>query len=123
MSHLLDTTFLVDIERGDAAARAMLATLATDGAALWVPTTVVAEFLAGRAAKQDALDQIRGAVSVVPFTDEDALEAARFAAEAFKAGRFPGWADAFVAGQARRLKVPVVTRNVQHFEGIETVSY
>jgi predicted nucleic acid-binding protein len=120
MSVVLDTTFLVDLTRGEPAAHAALDELLSSGETLLVPSIVLVEYLAGSSRRDAAAERVRGAADVLPFTEEDALEAARLAAEAFREGRFPGWTDVMIGGFAlNRGASAILTRNARHFpEGL-----
>lgn len=116
MPVVLDTAFLIDLARGDAAARETLRALADEREQLLVPTVVLAEYLAGGADARAALDLLRAAAELTPFTADDAVAAGEIAHEAHQAGRFPGWADVMIAASARtRGDLAVVTRNGRRF--------
>jgi predicted nucleic acid-binding protein len=66
-------------------------------------------------------------LEVEPFGEGDAVEAARIEADLRESEEYtPNLAaDVLIAGVARRLEAPVVTKNVSDFEklGVETVGY
>jgi predicted nucleic acid-binding protein len=66
-------------------------------------------------------------LEVKPFGKGDAVEAARIEADLRESEEYtPNLAaDVLIAGVARRLEAPVVTRNVSDFEklGVETEGY
>lgn len=132
MSLVVDTSFLVDVARGDAGANALLTELEQARELLLIPTVVVAEYLAGSRDPAADLDELERAGDIVALTVEDARAAGEIAREAlaagrFPAGRFPAWSDALIAGVARaRSASLVVTSNPRHFdviEGVETLTY
>lgn len=124
MAVVADTSFLIDLGRGDVAALDLLDRFAQEGQLVVIPTPVVAEYLAGARDPDLDLERLERAGEILPLTIQDAQEAGRVARAAFEAGRFPGWMDALIAGFAsRRGDLPVVTANSAHFEGSETITY
>lgn len=124
MPVVLDTSFLVDVARGDPGARARVERFAGEGTVLLIPTVVVAEYLAGSRDPEGDLEELHRAGQVVDFDEGDARAAAELAREASARGRFPGWTDLLIAGVARhRGNASVVTANPRHFAGVGTLSY
>lgn len=125
MPVVADSSFLVDIERGHAGARALLERLAEEGTTVLIPTIVIAEYLAGvdqGVARERAL-LLAASGEVIDFTLEDARAAAEVARTTIGEGLFPGWSDAFIAGIGRSRHAPVVTGNPRHFAHVETLAY
>lgn len=122
---VIDTTLLIDIDRRPDHFLPVLDALHQEGEPLVVPIQVAIEFATGKQVPAAALR----------FLDDDFtlhapdLDTARFAAEvaadALRAGVFPGWPDVQVAATAVQLGMEVVTRNVSHFEamGVRARSY
>lgn len=123
MSVVVDTAFLIDVARGHAGARALLDRLAEERRPLLIPTVAVAEYLAGSAAPAEDLELLAQAGQVVALDVPDAHAAADLARAALRSGRFPGWADLFIAGAAHARGLPVVTRNGRHFADVDVRTY
>lgn len=121
---ILDTTFLVDLQRRDEKARKKLEELIDQDISLIVPTIVLAEYL-GRSSRPKAdTNRILETAVVLQFTVEDAQAAGRIASELYREGIFPGWSDVFIAGVAKqRGNLPIVTRNPKHFPKSEVIAY
>lgn len=115
MAVVADTTFLIDLSRGDEGAHALLDRLVEAGEAILVPTIVLAQYLGGDPPAGD-IALVRQATEVLPFTESDAEAAGRVAAEAFLRGEYAGWSDTMIAGFARsRGDLAIATRNARHF--------
>lgn len=124
MAVVADTSFLIDLGRGNVGALDLLDRFREDHELVLVPSMVVAEYLAGSKDPDGDLDKLRNATELLPFTIPDAVEAGRLARETFDEGRFPGWMDALIAGfAARGGGLPIVTGNPRHFPSTETVTY
>lgn len=113
---VLDTTFLIDLERRRSPAVQALELLAASGERLLVPAQVAAEFLMGLEDEVAGLHQLESSFAVVPFGRTQLLEAARLARAAIRRGAFPGWADAQVAALAVLEQTFVVSADRAHFE-------
>lgn len=122
---VLDTSFLIDLERGDPDAEAVLERLAADAEPLIVPAQVAIEYLSGIEDRTVGLHMIDSSFLLSEVTREQVLEAARIAREAIGRGEFPGWADVQVAAVAILEATPVVTANPRHFRalGCEATEY
>lgn len=130
---LLDTTFLVDHQRGDDGVANFLEKSENQSTSLVTSSINLKEIAVGKMVVEDPAPDIDGVLSdfgwleVKPFTDKDALEAARIEARLREADDHePGLAaDILIAGVARRLNAPVVTRNTSDFErlDVETETY
>lgn len=124
MTVVLDTTFLVDLEREVAGARDLFEEFVERGERFVVPTVVAAEYLGGSRDPEADRERLEASVSVLDFTLDDALAAAAVGRETLARGDFPGWTDALIAGFARnRGDLPVVTANPEHFPLTETVDW
>lgn len=127
---LLDTTFLVDYERGGDAVAEFLT---THEDAEFVTSTICMKELAvgkhtiGSPSKADLVGDY-GWLRIVPFTvdhahEAGALEATLRTAEEADRDRVASLSgDVLIAGVARRLGATVVTRNVSDFELFEDVA-
>lgn len=121
MAYVTDTSFLVDIQKARAGARRLQAELESEGAVLFIPTVVLAEYLAGSLDPNADLAAIEAAGEIVDLTRDDARAAASIARDALARGEFPGWTDCVIAGVARnRGDVEVLTANPKHFPRART---
>ena len=118
---ILDTSFLIRLQAGDTAARALLTELAAE--TLVVPPWVVVEFLTGHTGKPErVLEDLDRAFTLAQTTPEWTLEAARFRKKLHDKGAKIRLPDFWIAAYARLLDTPVVTQNTKHFDalGVET---
>jgi predicted nucleic acid-binding protein len=113
---VLDTSFLIDVERRKTRALAAYDRLVDDAVPLLVPAQVAAEYLAGLQDDVAGLHQLEASFAVIPFGRVQLLEAARIARAAFAHGTFAGWADAQVAALAVLEQTFVVSADRAHFE-------
>lgn len=127
---VVDTTLLVGHARGEEAVREFL--VDHGGETLIVSTISLQELAVGEVAAEDeskaAILGYLGAFDVRPFSEDHAYNAAVIEAALRVAGEYdPALArDVPIGGVARTLSVPVVTRNVAHFElfdGVQVESY
>lgn len=115
---VLDTSFLIDVERRRPLALAAYERLLAGDGRLLVPAQVATEYLVGLADEVAGLHQLESAFAIVPFGRVQVLEAARLAREAQRRGAFPGWADAQVAALAVLEHTYVVSADREHFEAL-----
>lgn len=116
MRYLLDTSFLIDHMRGDAAARHRMVSLWSEAEALNVNEIVVCELFTGL----NELDLEAGRAFVRPLEfvqpgPEAAESAGRWRAAARARGRTLSLADALIAAAADSLGATVLTRNERDF--------
>lgn len=124
MAVVLDTSFLVDLERKRARAAALLDELVEEDHALLIPSVVVAEYVAGSRSPTTAVRRLHEAGDVQPFAVEDALVAGIIAADLFAKRAFPGWTDVLIAGFARaRGELAIVTGNARNFPASPVRTY
>ncbi|MHB8604277.1 MAG: type II toxin-antitoxin system VapC family toxin [Thermoplasmatota archaeon] len=124
MPFLLDASFIIDVHEGHPGARAVLKELKTEGALVFIPAIAGVEFLRGARDLEADFAGLEGAGAILDFTDRDVVASARLAQELARAGRFPGIADALIAGLARsRGDLTIVTANPKHFPLSKTRSY
>lgn len=122
---VVDTTLLIGHARGDDAVGAYLA--GHESETLVVSAIALQELAVGEVAARDESKATilgnLGAFDVRPFTDDHAYHAAVIEATLRVDGEYrPTLArDVLVGGVARSLSVPVVTRNVAHFEAFDGV--
>lgn len=110
---ILDTNFLIALEKGEAAA---VDWLAEHGDEHGVPDFVAVEYLTGHTSTAAALDAIEGAF-VILHGDRDWIDAAVALRKALrrKGARFRV-PDFWIAAWARYHDTSVVTRNRSHFQ-------
>lgn len=124
MTLVVDTSFLIDFERGDPRTDDLFERLGDNAETLLIPSIVLAEYVAGARNPEEAREALERAGEVLPFTTEDAMATAELAGRMFRKGVFPGWVDAMVAGVAKaRGDVAILTRNPRHFPESRTVTY
>lgn len=115
---VLDTSFLIDVERKRKPALAVYEILATRAEPLLVPAQVATEYLVGLDDEVAGLHQLEISFAVVPFGRIQLLEAAKLARAAHRRGAFPGWAYAQVAALAILENTYVVSADSSHFEAL-----
>lgn len=108
---VLDTTFLIAVERGDPRAVEGYAGLVEGPDALRVPAAVWTEYLSGfdPGRRPEARRVLEAAVTFEPFARVLADEAARLQHELLRAGAAVGWHDLQVAATALHYDEPLVT--------------
>ena len=119
---ILETTFLIDLERelargGDGPAQRFLASHATHR--LFITPTIAGELAAGtsladRARWEDFLSPFR----VLPITGEVSWEYGRVSRYLRQNGAMIGGNDLWIAAVAVANGVPVVTRNTRHYRRV-----
>lgn len=121
---VLDTSFLIRVQAGDAGAQALLKELT--GQALVVPPWVVVEFLTGHTGRpEQVLEELDHAFTILHTSTEWMLEAGRFRRELHQKRLRIRLPDFWIATYARLLDTPVVTQNTRHFDalGVPTRSW
>lgn len=124
---IADTSFLVDLARGDPGARAALAEVEEGSEGLRVPTPALAKFWEGversrRRPREDAaLRALLLGVPSAPFEAAHALAAARILSDGAAAGAPFDPLDAMVAAIALVEEETLLTRNARDFERIADV--
>ncbi len=113
---VLDSTFLVDLDREPERHRSWLETQVEEQEDLVVPAQAAIEFASGEHDPAAALRDLQASFWIVPVDERIQLEAARLARKAFEDGIFPGWADLQIAATASYLGMSIATRNRKHFE-------
>jgi len=116
MNLLLDSTFVIDLLRGDVAARTRLGKIYEDGDDPYLNEIVLCEVRTGLLAKD--VDHFESTVRYLGYVQpgpEAANEAGTWRAEARRNGRVLSLGDALVAAAAHSLQGAVLTRNVRDF--------
>ena len=119
---LIDSTVLIDEQRGEARARAFLEPLLTRGAALIHPVSA-AEALAGVNDRRElaALDELVARFKLAHTRHTDFTAAIAYV-RLFALSHRVGWPDCLIAATALRLRLPVVTVNDRHFRVLRGLS-
>lgn len=124
---ILDTTFLLDLARGDPGARALLEQVEGGSEPLRIPSPALAKLWEGaqrsRHPPREA-ERVRDlllALPQAPFAGEHAVACGRILAQAERAGVALDPFDAMVAAIAAVEDEALVTRNARDFERVEGV--
>jgi tRNA(fMet)-specific endonuclease VapC len=118
---LADTSFLIDLMRGLAAARERRAALEAAGGPIGVPAIVVYELERGAEASRTPpaerarIRQVLSARPVLPLDEAAARAAGTIEGALRRQGVAIDPEDALIAGTALSRAEPLVTRNVRHF--------
>jgi predicted nucleic acid-binding protein len=130
---LLDTTFLVDHQRGDEDVAEFLERQEDSNENLVTSSINLKEIAVGKMMVEEPMPSFDdvlsdfGWMTVEPFDETQALEAARIEAELRDSGDYEPdlSADILIAGVACDIDAPVVTRNVSDFEkvGVDVETY
>lgn len=116
MRFFLDTSFAIDVLRGEDAASERFARLFAEGDDSFVGAAVLCELATGaRPSEEDALDAFVRAVEFVQPGPDVALLAGRWRGHARSRGLTLSVPDALVAASAHSLGAAVITRNVRDF--------
>lgn len=114
--YLLDTTALIAHLRGDAAVRAFLLRLLSEGHGLGTTCVNIAEVVHGlRPKERMAATALLDRLDFLETTREAAHRAGRYQAEYQRQGRTIHTADALIAGTARVHGAVLVTDNLDDF--------
>lgn len=128
---ILDSTFLIDVLRGETAVGELITELDTSGTP-FVSSITVMELVEGihlttvTDRERRAVEQLLAEVHELHFDRECAFRAGRLNAELVSAGEPIDETDVMIAATGLVHDQPVVTRNVDHFErvdGLEVTSY
>jgi predicted nucleic acid-binding protein len=122
---VVDTSFLIDLDRGEDAALAALHVLVEDHEEVLVPPQTAIEYLTGYEDAVANLSDLEASYEVLDVDRATMLETAQIAREAIEADDFPGWPDACIAAAASLEAEEVLTANPEDFEafGCETWDY
>lgn len=117
---VLDTSYLIDFERGREPARTYFEAHEHDPLAVSSISTFELAFGMVRSGTESLDDLVRSLewVDVLAFTLEDALEGARIQAELQEVGERLPIMDVMIAGVARNRGATIVSANT-HFHGID----
>jgi predicted nucleic acid-binding protein len=128
-SLILETTFLIDLEREHhrAAGAAVAFLEANEDARLYLPFVVAGELAAGTSlSKRDRWESFLAPFYVLPSTADVSWEYGRAYRYLKDNGRLIGGNDLWIAATGLAYKMPVVTRNAEHYRrvpGLEVEEY
>jgi predicted nucleic acid-binding protein len=128
-SLILETTFLIDLEREHhrAAGAAVAFLEANEDARLYLPFIVAGELAAGTPlSKRDRWESFLAPFYVLPSTADVSWEYGRAYRYLKDNGRLIGGNDLWIAATGLAYKMPVVTRNAEHYRrvpGLEVEEY
>lgn len=129
---ILDTTVLVDIIRGDKAAREGIAAREGRGELLWVPTPVLHELWEGiergdwPEKERQRVAAVLERYTILAFDAKHAAASGTISGALIRHGEMIDPVDAQIAGVARSESRAVLTRNVRHFKrvaGLDVETY
>ena len=120
-AYCADTSFLIDVLRGEASAKFRVETLKTQGESVAIPAPVVTELLLGGLARggRQLPEVLRliGSLALLPTDLDVSREAAHIGWELRQQGRVLDLADLLIAGTARSQRLVLLTRDAD-FKGI-----
>ncbi len=119
---VLDTCFLIDLERENREAWQLLEVVSARREQLRIPSAVWVEYLASMPPepRDRAVNELLNAATFEPFSRDLADEATLIQHNLFARGEPLGWHDLQVAATARWHHEPVVTRDTQ-FARVESL--
>jgi tRNA(fMet)-specific endonuclease VapC len=126
---IVETTFLIDLEREHhrAAGAAVAFLEANDTARLYIPFVVAGELAAGTSlTHRERWESFLAPFYVLPPTPDVCWEYGRAFRYLKDNGRLIGGNDLWIAATALAYRMPVVTRNVEHYRrvpGLEVEAY
>lgn len=121
---ILDTSFLIDVMRADAAATSLVDELEAGSDALYLPTVVLYELWEGversrqPLRERDAVDAVLRACTILPLQPAHAARAGTLSGSLQRRGLRLEDVDLMIAGTALCEQHEVVTRNARDFERI-----
>lgn len=121
---ILDTSFLIRLQAGDEAARALLEAIKDE--TLVVPPWVVVEFATGHTSKPErVLEDLTRAFTLLQTTPQWAIDAAKLRRVLRAKGAKIRLPDFWIATFAHGLRTYVVTQDTKHFAalGVPTRSW
>lgn len=122
MTYLLDTSAVIALLKDQPGVRQRFQLVVSEGASLMVSSVVLFELMYGAARserRRENAERLRvflsGAISILPFDEEDAAVAGELRAKLESAGTPIGPYDVLIAAQALRVGATLVTANVREF--------
>lgn len=128
---ILDTSFIVDLLRGNATATAKILEIEKNSEPIATTTISVFEIWQGPSKKSgeaqaEKILEMFKAINIIGFDFESAIEAGNIQRKLVAAGQKIDPEDAMIAGIAKTQRQKVLTRNQKHFSiihGLETETY
>lgn len=123
---ILDSTFLVDVLRGEGTVEELLGEVDTSGPPFVTSVTIMelyeGIYLAESTERERAIvEELLDGVNEIPFDRACAKRAGQINAELVTTGQPVDETDVMIAATALDYDLPVVTRNVDHFDRIEAL--
>jgi len=122
LTYLLDTSAVIALLKDQPGVRQRFQLVVSEGASLMVSSVVLFELMYGAARserRRENAERLRvflsGAISILPFDEEDAAVAGELRAKLESAGTPIGPYDVLIAAQALRVGATLVTANVREF--------
>lgn len=115
---VLDTSYLIDLERGNDAALTALDTMVNNRDPMRVPAQAATEYVTGFEDPVANLHDLQASYQLVPYHREHILETARIARKALLQGTFPGWPGCHIASAAILYGEPIATANRAHYDAL-----
>lgn len=123
---VLDTTFLIDLQRGLPGAKRALASILLEDEPVFVPIQAATELGLRTSDPIETVREVGAAFEIFPCDERIAREAVRIGRAAADAGKFPGWADLQIVATAAYNGMALVTRDrksVAKALGIRVMDY
>lgn len=119
----LETSFLIDLFRGDTQATELMERIQRSSASITITAMTVAELATGAALaesprEREQLMELIDEVTVLPLDTKEALKAGELTAYLIKSGELIDDFDIAIAAIALSHNESVLTRNRKHFERI-----
>lgn len=126
MGRVVDTSFVIDLLRGDEAATSLASTLDATRQVLLLPTPVLYEVTAGlrfarSRSEASRFREIAERFPLAPFDRQAALEAAGIRAELLRLGRAKSHTDVMIAGITKAGGHALITRDDDFHEIADAV--
>jgi tRNA(fMet)-specific endonuclease VapC len=124
---ILDSTFLVDVLRGERTVEELLGEVDTSGPPFVTSVTIMelyeGIYLAESTERERAIvEELLDGINEIPFDRACAKRAGQINAELVSTGQPVDETDVMIAATALDYDLPVVTRNVDHFDRIEALA-
>ncbi len=125
---IADTSFLIDVMRSNSAAVQKVAALEKEGIQVSLTTVSIFELHVGlnlsssRVKEGKKIERVLENLLIFPLDFKSAKEAGDIYAEKKRRGLTIDPEDAMIAGICRVTNEPLLTRNINHFSGIERIT-
>lgn len=124
---IADTSFLIDVMRGDTGAIAKAEELDKGGIPIYLTPITVFELYVGiglsmkSSKEKEAVHSVISSMSVLPLEFDSASQGGLILATRKRSGITIEPEDAMIAGIVRLYRETILTRNTDHFSGIEGI--